>query len=745
MADRLSQNSKTIPLQFFILIPFVLPILIIMGLTGIIGLRGDRAPIEKLAIAWMSEVSDGVAAKLSDDLAFPEGILNSYERLFLDNFNPTVARNRMQVSIKDFSRIEGIYLATDDNGDFYAALRQGGGKDVFQRADRQTQYRLTSYPLSSSDEENTASPLESSATPYNVRQLPWYRETLQSRNMRIELLERSAEKERIRLQLSRSFSDAENKPIGAGRIDVNLNSFVRYLQEINLQFDGQLFILDAEGTLLASSHGEAKAQESISPKLLNRLQQQANRDELNPENIAIDKQQNYWILTVPYQLSGGDRWWIATAISEEVVFQEFNLHFRNKLLLNLGVLCLAIVLGSFAIYRVTSVLNQLTRNSELVMQGETEVTFERKTIVDELQRSIDTSENVNQYWTSTLQELQEDNSRLSDKVAAGANLLVEAIEKADVANIKLQQSQSLLASVINSSMDGIMAFESVRNTHGEIVDFRWIVSNQIVCDFFGIEVKNLVGKYWLKEITSPNLVGLFDNYVNVVETGRSLELEFPYDGRGDRFWFHLIGVKLGDGLSVNIRDITDRKKSVFELRKMLDEVHELANTDGLTKVANRRQFDESLTQEWLRLQRDNLPLSLILCDVDYFKLYNDTYGHQAGDDCLIQVAASIQNSVRRSSDLVARYGGEEFVVLLPNTSEEGAIVVARLIQSKIERLDIPHQSSKVNSSVTMSLGVSTLVPSAEVSKDLLVTLADEALYLAKQQGRNQFVFKSPDD
>ncbi|MDJ1183434.1 diguanylate cyclase domain-containing protein [Roseofilum casamattae] len=744
MADRLSHNSKTIPLQIFILIPFVLPILIIMGLTGIIGLRSDREPIEKLAIAWMSEVSDGVAAKLADDLALPERILNSSERLFLDSLNPTVARNRMHTFIKDFRSIEGIYLAAEGNGDFYAAFRNVRGQDIFQQADSQTEYRLTSYPLDSSESKDTESPLEISTTPYNVRQLSWYRETLQSPTMRIERLKRWAEDDIIHMQLSRSFFDAENQPIGAGRIDVNLNSFVRYLQELDLEFSGQLFILDTEGNLLASSHGEENGQESISPKLLNRLQQQANGDRIDSENMAIDKQQNDWILTVPYQFSGGDRWWIATVISEEVVFQEFNLHFRNKLLLNLGVLCLAIALGSFAIYRVTSVLNQLTQNSELVMQGETGVTFKRKTIVDELQRSIDISQNVNQYWTNTFQELQEENNRLSDKVAAGANLLVEAIEKADVANIKLQRSQSLLASVINSSMDGIMAFESVRNTHEEIVDFRWIVSNQIVCDFFGLEVKQLVGKYWLQEITSSNLVGLFENYVNVVETGRSLELEFPYDGRGDRFWFHLIGVKLGDGLSVNIRDITDRKKSVFELRKMLDEVHELANTDGLTKVANRRQFDESLTQEWLRLQRDRLPLSLILCDVDYFKFYNDTYGHQAGDDCLIQVAASIQNSVRRSSDLVARYGGEEFVVLLPNTSEEGAIVVAQLIQSKIERLNIPHQSSKVSSSVTMSLGVSTLIPSPELSKERLVTLADEALYLAKQQGRNQFVFKSSD-
>jgi len=251
-----------------------------------------------------------------------------------------------------------------------------------------------------------------------------------------------------------------------------------------------------------------------------------------------------------------------------------------------------------------------------------------------------------------------------------------------------------------------------------------------------------VGKSWLQEIKSPNLRSLFDHYVSVVETGRNVELEFPYDYQTERAWFHVIAVKLGDGLSVNFRDITDRKKSVFELRKMLDEVHKLANTDGLTKVANRRQFDECLYQEWLRLKRDGLPLSITLCDVDYFKLYNDTYGHQAGDDCLIQVARAIQHSVRRASDVVARYGGEEFVVLLPNTSEDGAKVVAQLIQSKMEDLQIPHESSKVSSTVTISLGIATLVPTAQLSKESLIALADEALYEAKEQGRNQFVVKS---
>ncbi|MEA5448738.1 EAL domain-containing protein [Leptolyngbya sp. CCNP1308] len=173
-----------------------------------------------------------------------------------------------------------------------------------------------------------------------------------------------------------------------------------------------------------------------------------------------------------------------------------------------------------------------------------------------------------------------------------------------------------------------------------------------------------------------------------------------------------------------------------QLQTANQELQRLAEVDGLTQVANRRCFDERLSAEWLRLAQEQGPLSLILCDVDCFKLYNDTYGHLAGDDALRQVASAIAQSSKRPSDLVARYGGEEFAVILPNTTSEGAIAVAKAIQARIAVLGLPHPTSQASNLVTLSFGMATVVPQDTLSFETLIALADQGLYQAKAQGKN---------
>jgi diguanylate cyclase (GGDEF)-like protein len=174
-----------------------------------------------------------------------------------------------------------------------------------------------------------------------------------------------------------------------------------------------------------------------------------------------------------------------------------------------------------------------------------------------------------------------------------------------------------------------------------------------------------------------------------------------------------------------------------ELEKANQELQRLAQVDGLTQIANRRCFDEHLDREWQRLAREQQPLSIILCDVDYFKLYNDRYGHQQGDACLQQVAKAINNSVNRSADLAARYGGEEFAIILPNTTIEGAVRVAETIRLQVQKLKMPHAASTVSKYVSLSLGVASIVPNQTISPEELIAAADRSLYEAKKRGRNR--------
>lgn len=167
-----------------------------------------------------------------------------------------------------------------------------------------------------------------------------------------------------------------------------------------------------------------------------------------------------------------------------------------------------------------------------------------------------------------------------------------------------------------------------------------------------------------------------------------------------------------------------------------------ASFDSLTEVANRHYFSEYLNAEWRRLAREHKPLSLIMCDIDYFKLFNDSYGHQAGDECLRKVAAALRQAAKRSADLVARYGGEEFAVILPNTDAEGATFVAQTIRNQVVKLKIEHENSPVNQYVTVSLGVACWVPAPQASSSMMIAAADEALYAAKAQGRNRVAIAS---
>jgi phosphoserine phosphatase RsbU/P len=164
---------------------------------------------------------------------------------------------------------------------------------------------------------------------------------------------------------------------------------------------------------------------------------------------------------------------------------------------------------------------------------------------------------------------------------------------------------------------------------------------------------------------------------------------------------------------------------------------QLVNTDGLTQIANRRCFNERLEQEWRRLCREHQPLALLLFDVDYFKRYNDAYGHQLGDECLIKLAQAVQEILCRPADLLARYGGEEFVVLLPNTDLAGAIAIAERIHRAVQTLNMPHKSSDVSPIVTVSLGIATALPVLGAAPTDLIQQSDQALYWAKQHGRNQ--------
>ncbi len=188
-----------------------------------------------------------------------------------------------------------------------------------------------------------------------------------------------------------------------------------------------------------------------------------------------------------------------------------------------------------------------------------------------------------------------------------------------------------------------------------------------------------------------------------------------------------------------------RVRNHLEFKHLRDWYKNLSNRDGLTGIANRRHFDDTLHLEWRRADRAGAPLALVIGDIDYFKAYNDHYGHAKGDDCLRQVARALAAEATRPGDLVARIGGEEFGCLLPGTDLDGAKLVAERLLWAVRGLGIVHAHSGVAPLVTVSLGVATVWPRHETEQVRLMELADQNLYRAKAQGRNQCVWSPPGD
>lgn len=182
-------------------------------------------------------------------------------------------------------------------------------------------------------------------------------------------------------------------------------------------------------------------------------------------------------------------------------------------------------------------------------------------------------------------------------------------------------------------------------------------------------------------------------------------------------------------------------RALEESRAQLAEANlslqKLSAIDVLTGIANRRSFDETLKKEWHRTMRADKPISLLMIDIDFFKLYNDHYGHQGGDDCLKKVVNGLQANLHRETDFLARYGGEEFSVILPETELQGALKVAEEMRQAIRALRIEHAKSKVDKFVTISIGVSSVIPLQSMVPEILITAADQALYKAKEDGRDQ--------
>jgi diguanylate cyclase (GGDEF)-like protein/PAS domain S-box-containing protein len=300
---------------------------------------------------------------------------------------------------------------------------------------------------------------------------------------------------------------------------------------------------------------------------------------------------------------------------------------------------------------------------------------------------------------------------------------------------RLEASESRFRSLTEASRDVILFAE----LNGSL---QYI--SPAVTELLGWAQQDLVGENY-NRLTHPEDAAKMESMLQQLLTGADVSpISYRAIGRnGGTLWLEASSRMLRAGptgkptgiVSV-LRDISDRKETERQMQQAFQTVEQQAMMDGLTGVPNRRLLDQTLHREWLSCMREQTPLSLLLLDIDHFKLYNDHYGHLVGDECLRRIAREIQGTLRRSRDFLARYGGEEFVVLLPNTTAKNALVIAEIVRKSVEDCAIAHPES-AHGLVTASLGCATIVPNAESNESHLLSAADAALYRAKSNGRNR--------
>jgi diguanylate cyclase (GGDEF)-like protein/hemerythrin-like metal-binding protein/PAS domain S-box-containing protein len=300
-------------------------------------------------------------------------------------------------------------------------------------------------------------------------------------------------------------------------------------------------------------------------------------------------------------------------------------------------------------------------------------------------------------------------------------------------------------------------FESIIDHLPALVFYKdrnncFIHVNKYVADAYNKSKKEMEGASLYDLTTKEEADAYYQDDLHVMNTGvAKLNIEEKWNTKDGLRWVSTSKIPFldKDGAIVGVIgfsiDVTDRKHADHLIKELIrklaldkDYAEKNSLTDSLTRIPNRRHFDDTLKKEYFRLKRSNGFLSLVMLDIDFFKRYNDRYGHLAGDDCLLRVASAIRAAVLRTSDFAARYGGEEFAVILPETTEAGAAVIANRLLNAVAALSIPHEDSET-SYVTVSIGVATVRPDQIETPDKIIEIADNALCCAKRDGRNRYV------
>lgn len=491
---------------------------------------------------------------------------------------------------------------------------------------------------------------------------------------------------------------------------VPLASIDRVMEQFRRGETGETYLVHRDGRMMTESRFASDLIREGKVKQTARMELRIDTEifRLAVQGVpAVSPYVNYRGVQVfgAYKWLNGGKWLIVGEIAKQEVYAPFYRISGMMFLVLAAVLAAGFGLMMWVSNRIMDPVKQVVQGVIRIGKENYEYRIDREVIESS---------------PAELRELCETFNQMSETLKTNVTLLKESEEK-------YRSLVELLPDAVIVHSDGILLF-----------------ANEKAAKLVGVEKpEDCIGKPILAFVHPDSRESFLAQKQRAMNTGESLGVteETCVRPDGSEIVIEVAATPVvynGEPAILGIaRDITERKKIEQKLHEVNRMLSRLSALDGLTGIANRRSFDEYLEREWKRALRYGNPLSLVMLDIDFFKNYNDTYGHQKGDDCLKQVAGVLETSLKRPSDLAARYGGEEFAIVLPDTDFEGAVAVAERLRLNVESLRIPHIRSQVSPYVTISVGVASAVPDRASTPEGLISAADAALYRAKREGRNR--------
>jgi diguanylate cyclase (GGDEF)-like protein len=773
--DRKSPNSQPsifshlrakIPLRRLLILPFFIQVCGVSGLIGYLSYTSGQQAIWNLADQLMSQAVEGVQDHLDTHVDLPAQLL-TLNALAAQQGNLNL-EDTVQLEKQFWQQVSTFEALTDltftsATGQYTAVGRDKKGYfteagSIFSATGDQGQRQsfLT-------DPSGQRTKLVHSLPNWDGRSRPWYQHAIERDPNTLSwaaIFPRAGQtltamKMTIPVHQQGEFVGV----LGSNIILSDINSF---LSQLKFSPNGQIFVIERSGHLVATSTDENGFVETVDGETSVRLVAMKSQDWLTrrttqtllqqtPDLTKIQHSQSfefiarppatnqqshhrrrYYTQVVPWGDQYGLDWLIVVAVPETDFMGEIYQNIQRTGLWVGVVLLGTITLGSCTAKWVTRPIIQLQKAAKSISRENCCITLPQTPIVE-------------------IQDLSDVFSRMDHR-------LCESFQAMESLNQELSESKARLQKFLECLPIGV----AIHATDGQVIYMNPIgkkylqkeVPEQATfkeqAEYYQVYIAGTDIPYPTEQLPAAKALAgeatrTEDLEIRTRQNPIILEVQATPILNDRKQITHAV---------VTFQDITARKQAEelianynYELQKQVKQrtqalenanikLEEIAQTDALTQIPNRRQFNQRLQLEWRRLQRSQKPLSLLLIDIDYFKRYNDSYGHPQGDLCLFKVAQTLQQAIYRASDLVARYGGEEFVVILPETNQAGAINIAKRIQTGIISLEIPHQTSDVSDIVTVSIGISTLIPSPNTQPQNLVRQADEALYTAKDQGRN---------